>query len=113
MEDNSSARLDSGPPESIDCPTCPDGFLVDSQDWSREVAKQLAMLNDLTPLTDEHWKVIEFVRDYYLKHRDGPAVVKIARATGFSHKKICQLFPCGVTRGAFRLAGLPRPSGCF
>jgi tRNA 2-thiouridine synthesizing protein E len=96
-----------------DCPTCPDGFLSKSNDWSREVARELALRNDLGPLTEEHWQIIEFVRAYYLKYGDGPPVVKIAKATGCSHKKICELFPCGVARGAYRLAGLPRPKGCL
>ena len=93
--------------------TCPDGFLESKQDWSREVARRLASLNDIGPLMDDHWKIIEYVRDYYLEYGDGPAIVHIARATGFSFKKICTLFPCGVARGAYRLAGLPRPKGCL
>jgi sulfur relay (sulfurtransferase) DsrC/TusE family protein len=40
-------------------------------------------------------------------------VVKIGRATGLSARRICALFPCGIARGAYRLAGLPRPSGCL
>lgn len=96
-----------------DCPTCPEGFLEDHTDWSREVARRLATLNELGPLEDDHWKIIEFVREYYLEYKDGPAVIKIARATGFSLNKICTLFPCGVARGAYRLAGLPRPKGCL
>jgi tRNA 2-thiouridine synthesizing protein E len=95
-----------------DCPTCPDGFLIENKDWSREVARELARRNDLGPLTDEHWAILDFVRAYYLEHNDGPPVVKISKATGLSGKRICELFPCGVARGAYRLAGLPRPSGC-
>jgi len=40
-------------------------------------------------------------------------VVKIGKTTGMNTQTICDLFPCGVVRGAYRLAGLPRPSGCF
>ena len=90
-----------------------DGFLVDHEAWSREVAWRLASLNDLGPLLDDHWKIIEYVREYYLEYKDGPPIIKIARATGFSFNKICTLFPCGVARGAYRLAGLPRPKGCL
>ena len=96
-----------------DSQTCPDGFLEDYDTWSREVARSLASLNDLGPLMDDHWKIIEFVREYYLEFKDGPPIIKIARATGFSFNKICTLFPCGVARGAYRLAGLPRPRGCL
>jgi sulfur relay (sulfurtransferase) DsrC/TusE family protein len=43
----------------------------------------------------------------------GPPVVKIGKATGLNAADICRLFPCGVVRGAYRLAGLPRPAGCM
>lgn len=90
-----------------------EGFLVEMSTWTRELARDLAVLNDLGPLTDDHWRVIEFVRDYYLVHGEGPPIVKIGRATGLTSKRICELFPCGVARGAYRLAGLPRPPGCL
>jgi len=90
-----------------------DGFLSGDTHWDRDVAWELAWRNDLGPLTEAHWKVIEFVRVYYLKHGHGPPIVKIARATGLSSAEICTLFPCGVARGAYRLAGLPRPFGCI
>ncbi len=89
-----------------------DGFLKEMSGWSRELAVELARRNDLGPLTDDHWKVIDFVRDEYSKSGESPAIVKIAKATDMSSSKICDLFPCGIARGAYRLAGLPRPSGC-
>ncbi len=90
-----------------------EGFLKTMSGWSRSMVEELATRNDIGPLTDEHWKVIEFVKDYYLAHGTGPPVVKIGKATGLSAAEICRLFPCGVARGAYRLAGLPRPPGCF
>ena len=90
-----------------------DGFLKAMSSWSRSMAQELAEKNDIGPLTDEHWKVIEYVKDYYAAHGTGPPVVKIGKTTGMSANEICGLFPCGVVRGAYRLAGLPRPPGCF
>jgi len=90
-----------------------DGFLNDLANWSREMAEELAVKNDLGPLTDEHWRIIEFVREYYEEHGEGPAVVKIGRALKLTPTRICTLFPCGIARGAYRLAGLPRPAGCL
>lgn len=89
-----------------------DGFLVEMSQWSRDLAHELAERNDIGPLTDDHWKIIEYVRDYYLENGMGPPVVKVGKATGLSPSTICELFPCGMARGAFRLAGLPRPEGC-
>ncbi len=91
----------------------PEGFMREPETWSRQIAVELARLNQIGPLTDDHFRILEFVREYFLEHGEGPAVVAIARATGFSSKKICSLFPCGIVRGAYRLAGLPRPSSCF
>ena len=90
-----------------------DGFLNEMSTWTREMAHELARRNDLGPLTEDHWRIIEFVRKYYLEHGEGPPIVKIGMATGMPSRKICDLFPCGIARGAYRLAGLPRPSGCL
>jgi tRNA 2-thiouridine synthesizing protein E len=90
-----------------------DGFLVEMTTWTRAMSEELARRNDLAPLTEAHWKIIDYVREYYLEHQVGPPIVKIGKATGMSSKEICSLFPCGVGRGCYRLAGLPRPSGCL
>lgn len=90
-----------------------EGFLKTMSSWSRSMAQELAERNDIGPLTEEHWKVIEFVKDYYQTYATGPPVVKICKATGLGRQQICRLFPCGVARGAYRLAGLPRPAGCL
>ena len=90
-----------------------DGFLKTMSAWSRSTAQVLAEKNDIGPLKDDHWKVIQYVKSYYEKYRTGPPVVKIGKATGLSREEICHLFPCGVAKGAYRLAGLPRPSGCL
>ena len=103
MEDN----LNKGEPLDND------GFLESSGDWSREVARELAALNDIGPLTDNHWRILEFVRTYYAENNEGPPIVRIAKETGLTSKCICTLFPCGVAKGAYRLAGLPRPTGCM
>jgi tRNA 2-thiouridine synthesizing protein E len=89
-----------------------EGFMEEGSGWSPDVARELAERNDLGPLTHEHWKIIEFVRWYYSRNGEGPPIVKIAKETGLSSRCICTLFPCGVARGAYRLAGLPRPGGC-
>ncbi|NIO29104.1 MAG: TusE/DsrC/DsvC family sulfur relay protein [Candidatus Latescibacteria bacterium] len=90
-----------------------DGFLQELSTWTRDKAVELAERNDLGPLTEEHWKVIEYVQEYFLKNGHGPPIVKIGKAVGMTSKQICTLFPCGVARGAYRLAGLPRPDGCL
>lgn len=90
----------------------PDGFLKTLSSWNREEAQRLATEHEVGPLTDDHWEVIEFVQSYYTTYGTGPSVVKIHERTGLSSQQICDLFPCGTVRGAYRLAGLPRPPGC-
>lgn len=89
-----------------------DGFMKEISAWNRSMAQTLADDNDIGPLNEDHWKIIEFIKGYYETYRTGPAVVKISKATGLSRGKICELFPCGVVKGGYRLAGLPRPPGC-
>lgn len=89
------------------------GFLKEMSAWSRQVAEELARKNDLGPLTEDHWKIIEYVKDYYATTGEGPPIVRICKATGFTSGYVCQMFPCGVAKGAYRLAGLPRPFGCL
>ena len=88
------------------------GFLRTVSSWNRSMAEKLAKENDIGPLTEAHWKIIEFIKDYYEINASSPPVVRICKATGMSRDEVCDLFPCGVVRGAYRLAGLPRPPGC-
>ncbi len=89
-----------------------DGYLSVISAWNQDVAEELARRNEIWPLTEDHWKVIHYLRDYYLTYGTGPVVLKISKATGVSVQRICELFPCGMIRGAYRIAGLPRPAGC-
>ncbi|MHC4606005.1 MAG: TusE/DsrC/DsvC family sulfur relay protein [Planctomycetota bacterium] len=89
-----------------------DGFLRTMSNWDRTKAEELALEHEVGPLTDDHWKVIEFVQGYYKTYGQGPSVVKVHRETGLTSEDICRLFPCGMVKGAYRLAGLPRPPGC-
>ena len=90
-----------------------DGFLRQMSSWTRDIAAELAEKNDIGPLIEDHWVIIEYVQDFYKRNARGPSIVRIGKHTGFSSDYICKLFPCGVARGAYRLAGLPRPSGCL
>ncbi|NIM52696.1 MAG: TusE/DsrC/DsvC family sulfur relay protein [Gemmatimonadales bacterium] len=98
--------------KALDIARDDDGFLKTMASWNRATAASLAEEHDIGPLTDEHWKVIEFVQQYYETYGTGPPVVKVHQETGLSSSDICRLFPCGMVKGAYRLAGLPRPPGC-
>ena len=89
-----------------------DGFLNTLASWNRSAAEDLAEEHNIGPLTEDHWKVIDFVQKYYSTYGRGPEVVKVHKETGLTTSDICGLFPCGMVKGAYRLAGLPRPPGC-
>ncbi len=80
--------------------------------WNERVALALASTEGLNELTDAHWKIIHHIRDYYRQFDIAPMIRKICKETGFSLREIYDLFPSGPAKGACRVAGLPRPTGC-
>lgn len=89
-----------------------DGFLQNPEVWDQNVATDFAKAEDINLLTEEHWKVIQYLRDYYLKFGVAPMVRKVCKETGFKLNYIYELFPSGPAKGACKLAGLPKPTGC-
>jgi tRNA 2-thiouridine synthesizing protein E len=82
-------------------------------EWTEAIALVLAQTEEgLDELTEEHWKVINYIRGYYLDKKLAPMVRKVCKNSGFSLKYIFVLFPSGPAKGACKLAGLPKPDGC-
>ncbi len=89
-----------------------DGFIVDPNLWNEKVAAALAAGEGVAALGEEHWKVMTYLRDYYVKFGVAPMIRKLCKDTGYPLKKIYELFPSGPAKGACKLAGLPKPTGC-
>ena len=89
-----------------------DGFLDDPGIWNEAVAHDFAGVEGIETLTDDHWKVINYIRDYYQQFGIAPMVRKVCKETGFKLNQIYELFPSGPAKGACKLAGLPKPTGC-
>lgn len=89
-----------------------DGFLVNPKDWCAEFAEAIAKDEAVEELTDEHWKIINYLRDYFIEYESCPPIRMLVKSTGVELKKIYQLFPTGPAKGACRLAGAPKPTGC-
>lgn len=85
-----------------------EGFLQQPEVWNRDVAQLLAQGEVPGGLEEEHWKIIEYLRHYYLEFGTVPPVRMLRRDTGFNLESINRLFPSGLTRGACRIAGIPR-----
>jgi dissimilatory sulfite reductase related protein len=90
-----------------------DGFIQDPDLWDQEVAKALAKHEEgIDELTPDHWKLVHYLRNYYLQFQIAPMVRKLCKETGFSLQKVYELFPSGPAKGACKVAGLPKPTGC-
>jgi len=90
-----------------------EGFLVDPDQWTEAVAVELAKENDIDPMTDQHWQVINFMRKEYFEKGTGPTVRVLGKTSGVSVKELYQLFPKGPAKIAAKIAGIPKPRGCI
>ncbi|BAP54913.1 DsrC family protein [Thioploca ingrica] len=95
-----------------------EGYLVNLNEWNEDAAKILAAQDDLE-LTESHWEVINFLREYYDEYQIAPAVRVLTKAIGKklgpekgNSKYLYELFPYGPAKQACRFAGLPKPTGC-
>lgn len=88
------------------------GFLQDFDSWNNNLAFFIAKSQSIKQLTEEHWKVINYIRDYYKEFGIAPMVRKLCKDTGFDLKHMYKLFSSGPANGACKIAGLPKPTGC-
>jgi dissimilatory sulfite reductase related protein len=89
-----------------------DGFIDDFNNWNKNWVKYVKHVEGIQELTDEHWKVINVLQDYYKKNGIAPMVRILSKVTGYKLKYIYELFPSGPGKGACKMAGLPKPTGC-
>ena len=96
-----------------------DGYLHDHTQWNEEVARAIAQAENLE-LTDAHWEVIYFVRDFYQEYNTSPAIRMLVKAMAEklgadkgNSRYLQRLFPEGPAKQATKLAGLPKPAKCL
>lgn len=89
-----------------------DGFMENPEEWNEDVALALASTEDVNELTEEHWKLVHYLRDYFQQYGIAPMIRKLCKETGFPLKKVYELFPSGPAKGACKVAGLAKPTGC-
>lgn len=94
-------------------PTDKEGFLLNPEDWDREIAVQIAHEEGVNPVTPRHWEVIEFCRDEYFRTGESPTLRRITKASGVDTKELYTLFPKGPAKKVARIAGLSKPKGCL
>jgi TusE/DsrC/DsvC family sulfur relay protein len=88
------------------------GYMLDPEQWDREVATALAVSEEVASLGADHWKLLQCLRDHYFEHGVMPMIRVLCRKSGLDLKRIYVLFPSGPTRGAWKVAGLPDPDTC-
>jgi TusE/DsrC/DsvC family sulfur relay protein len=89
-----------------------DGFIDDFKNWNKEWVELVASSEGIKELTDDHWMVINYLQDFYKKNSVAPMIRLLIKNTGFKLKYIYKLFPSGPAKGACKIAGLPKPTGC-
>jgi tRNA 2-thiouridine synthesizing protein E len=89
-----------------------DGFIQDPANWNEAMAVGIAHTEDVPELTEDHWKVVNYLRNYYTQFGIAPMIRKLCKDTGFPLKDIYEMFPSGPAKGACKIAGLPKPTGC-
>jgi tRNA 2-thiouridine synthesizing protein E len=96
-----------------------EGFLLDLEDWNEDVAVELAKSEQIE-MTENHWEVVHFLREYYSEYQIAPAVRVLTKAIGKklgpekgNSKYLYELFPYGPGKQACKIAGLPKPTGCI
>ncbi|HEC28387.1 MAG TPA: TusE/DsrC/DsvC family sulfur relay protein [Gammaproteobacteria bacterium] len=92
-----------------------EGYLMNPDDWSKEVCERLAKSEGIE-LNDEYWKIITCMRDYFDDHKIAPGtriVAKfIAEDLGYGKKArnyLFKIFPYGYVKQACKIAGMRRP----
>ncbi|MDD5563192.1 MAG: TusE/DsrC/DsvC family sulfur relay protein [Thermoanaerobaculaceae bacterium] len=89
-----------------------DGFMLEPEKWNEDVAKALATTEGVNELGEEHWKLVHYLRNYFLQFGVAPMIRKLCKETGYDLKKVYELFPSGPAKGACKVAGLAKPTGC-
>ena len=99
--------------------TDPAGYLMDLNQWTPDVARAIAEKEGIA-LTDAHWEVIDFVRDFYQEYKTSPAIRMLVKAMAKklgeekgNSRYLQRLFPDGPAKQATKLAGLPKPAKCL
>ncbi len=96
-----------------------EGYLINLSDWDEGIAAYLAK-EEKVELTQNHWEVINFLREYYSEYQIAPAIRVLTKAIAKklgadkgSNKYLYELFPYGPAKQACKIAGLPKPTGCI
>lgn len=89
-----------------------EGYLKDQKQWSKEIAHAIAKEEGIPELTQEHWKVIEFLQKDFAERGVLPSIRRLNTVGAIPTKDLYRLFPGGPLKKAAKIAGLPKPTSC-
>ncbi len=89
-----------------------EGYMVDPNAWTKEIAVELAKQEGIDTLSEAHWKIIDYCRQTGLATGKSPTLRQITVGTGISTKELFALYPKGPAKKVARIAGLGKPEGC-
>ncbi len=76
------------------------------------MAEEIAAAEGIPVLTEDHWKVIRFMRKDFAERGQIPTIRRIKNAGGVPIQDLYKLFPDGPAKKAAKIAGLGKPQGC-
>jgi len=88
-----------------------EGYFTNPSQWTKEIAVEIAKEEGIETLTDQHFKIIEFLRT---RHMNGEAlsIRSINHSGVIDVKTFYQLFPGAPLKKATKIAGIPKPASC-
>ena len=90
-----------------------EGFMTNATEWNKDIAAAIAVEEGIPKITEDHWKVIDWVRDQAKNANwKSPTIRQITTGTGVNTKQLFALFPKGPAKKVARVAGLGKPEGC-
>lgn len=96
-----------------------EGYLRDIDDWSEQVAEELAHRECIT-LSMAHWEIIKLLRGFHRRYQMSPAtralINLVKRELGPQKGRstyLMKLFGGSPAKLASKLAGLPKPDNCL
>ena len=84
------------------------GYMTEPSMWTPSIAEALAKEQGLVEITNDQWKVILHMRQYYLEYGIVPPIRMLSRETSFTLRQMKNMFPGGLADSACKIAGLPR-----
>jgi TusE/DsrC/DsvC family sulfur relay protein len=88
-----------------------EGFMTDPSQWDEAMGAELAKAIGIE-MTDDHWRVIRFLREDFATQGETPTIRRVSSAGGIDTKQLFVLFPKKPAKKMAYVAGLPKPHGC-